>query len=275
MWEGSWGWPLHPHPLNPLPFSTFLLVLAPPSTQGWLGQPWGGNMPESRQTIFRLTAFTFGPTRASWKQTDKTKDSKLMTRAPCPEPNPWQLTPDLACPYPSSPPLLPGSPRSPDFSSPPNRAYTVTHIWTLTQWHTRTHTRITTTITLYLNSVTCGIWFRLSQEERDRDIQRESVSVSEWEKRPLCLCLDLHYHVLILMQFEKETDMETHLVKRDLCVLSGTACAHSPDVLPTHRSRARLHSLTKALFIHCHFTTRFQQVLNVQDKSLFLQRDIL
>lgn len=127
------------------------------------------------------------------------------------------------------------------------------HTYLDTDTLTHTHTHITTTITLYLNSVTCGIWFRLSQEERDRDIQRERVSVSEREKRPLCLCLDLHYHVLILMQFEKETDMEAHWVKRDLSVLSGTVCVHSPDMLPTHKSRARLHSLTQTLFLHCHF----------------------
>lgn len=133
---------------------------------------------------------------------------------------------------------------------------------------THTHTHTTTTITLFLNSVTRGIWFRLSQEERDRDVQRESVSVSEREKRPLCLCLDLHYHVLILMQFEKETDMETHWVKRGLSVLSGTACSHSPDLLPTHKSRARLHSLRQAIFIHCQFTTRLQGVINTQGMDL-------
>lgn len=84
------------------------------------------------------------------------------------------------------------------------------------------------------------------------------MSVSEQEKRPLCLRLDLHYHVLILMQFEKETDMETHWVKRGLSVLSGTACSYSPDMLPTRRSRARLRSPRQPLFIRCHCTTRFQ-----------------
>lgn len=123
---------------------------------------------------------------------------------------------------------------------------------------------IATTITLFLNSLTHSIWFKLSQEERDRDIQGERVSASEGEKRPLCLCLDLHYHVLILMQFEKETDTETHWVKRGLCALSGTACPHSSNMLPTHSSRARLHSPRQALFIHCHFTTGFQSVTNTQ-----------
>lgn len=269
--RGKWGWPLyphpHPHPHPPLPFSTFFLVLAPPSSRGWLGQPWGENMLESRQTIFRLTAFTFSPTRASWKQTDKTKDSKLMTRAPRPNPNPWQLTPDLARPYPSSPPLLPPSPAVLTFD-PLQIVHAQSHI--SGHWHSDTHTHIHTLLPPSPSTLTS--WPVASgldcHRKRETDIQRERVSVSEREKRPLCLCLDLYYHVLILMQFEKETDMETHWVKRDLSVLSGTVCAHSPDMLPTRKSRARLHSLTKALFIHCHLTTRFQHIIYAQGMIL-------
>lgn len=182
--RAKWGRPPcplpHLHP--PLPFSTFFLVSAPPSSRGWLGQPWGENMLESRQTIFRLTAFTFGPSRASWKQTDKTKDSKLMTRVLQPNPNPWQLTPDLARPY-SSPPLLPLL----SWLLIPSKSCMHSHTYLDTD--TLTHTHITTTITLYLNSVTCGIWFRLSQEERDRDTQRERVSVSVRERKGLSVCV--------------------------------------------------------------------------------------
>lgn len=94
----------------------------------------------------------------------------------------------------------------------------------------------------------------------------------ERERRPLCLCLGLHYHVLILMQFEKETDMETHWVKRGLVVLSGTACSHSPDMLPTRRSRARLRSSRQALVICCQFTIRLQAV--VYSHAMILHRSV-
>lgn len=59
------------------------------------------------------------------------------------------------------------------------------------------------------------------------------------QRKALCLCLDLHYHVLILMQFEKETDKETHWVKRGSSVLSGTVWVHSPHMLPTRKAQAK------------------------------------
>lgn len=114
---GSTSVPFQP----PLLKSTSPPCSAPRSSQGWLGQPWGENMLQSRQTIFRLTAFTFVPSRASWKQTDKTKDSKLMTRAPhhphlppttlASIPDDWLLAWHVLSFPPSLPPSSPSSSR--------------------------------------------------------------------------------------------------------------------------------------------------------------------
>lgn len=72
--RGKWGRPLCPS----IHLSSFLVLAPPPhphytathpsSSHGWLGQPWGENMVQSRQTIFRLTAFTFGPKNKLTKQ---------------------------------------------------------------------------------------------------------------------------------------------------------------------------------------------------------------
>jgi len=139
---------------------------------------------------------------------------------------------------------------------------------------THAHTHIATTIALCLNSLTHSIWFRLSQEERHGDIQGERVSVSEGEKRPLCLCLDLHYHVLILMQFEKETDMETHWVKRGLSVLSGTACSQS-----IHASNPQLSCKTappETGPLHTlSLSHKVQSVINIRSMSLALELHLI
>lgn len=173
VWEGSGLDPCAPQPRStPLLSASFLVsVPPPPHPRGSMVSPEGRTCCRARLTIFRLTAFTFGLTRASWKQTDKTKDSKLMTRAPpTATPTPSGKTQPLTIDSLLGVSLLltPQLPSCPDFWSPPNHKCKDTHIWTLTHWHTQTHTQHYH-INLFLNSVTRGIWFRLSQEERDRD----------------------------------------------------------------------------------------------------------
>lgn len=170
-------------PLCLPPAPTFLSQQPPPCPRGGLLSPEGRTCCRARQTIFRLTAFTFSLTRASWKQTDKTKDSKLMTHAlhspPQHQTQPLTIKSKLGT---SNPPLpytpYPATPPWPDFWSH------ITHTPTHSQCsHTYTHHHIN----LFLNSLTRSIWFRLSQEERDRDIQRKRVSVCERKGLSVCV----------------------------------------------------------------------------------------
>lgn len=262
--RGKWGRPLCPPP-STSPHSTSFLVSAtpPPPIIPWVA--WSalrGKHAAEQADNFQADCFYFRPDQGLMKTNWQNKGQQIND--PCP-PLPKTPTPTIdswlgmSLPFLPSPPLLSSILPLLSWLLIPFKSRMHRH--TYLDIDTLTYTRAHTSLLPSPSSLTP--WPVASGLDCHRKRETETYRGKEWvseRKRPLCLCLDLHYHVLILMQFEKETDMETHWVKRGLSVLSGTACSHSPDMLPTRKSRARLYSLRRVL--HCHFTTRFQAVVN-------------
>lgn len=200
--------PVPPSPPHPAPPPSF--VSAPPShPRGGLVSPEGRTCCRARQTIFRLTAFTFGAEQGLMKTNWQNKGQQIND--PCPPLNPtpdyWLLGWHVHPPTPSTS-AVPTCPFFFFFS----KSHMHRHIYLDAHTHTYVHTHSTTASTSSLT-----LWPVASGLDCHRKRETETYRGNEWvwvrEKASLSVSGPSLSCVNINAIWKKK---QTHWVKRGL-----------------------------------------------------------